>query len=161
MKSTDDGSGPRKKRKTEMGALSASDGLERSATSFALTSSLASVVLTSLPLQLLQGDDLQALKDNIQRYYRHTYVVLKNATKHISFAGGMDVWSYQTLAAFMLRLRYALNSDRKLQLTTDIDVKLVQKLTPLLDIETSRPHLRIEIVSALILALRHVFTHSP
>lgn len=152
----DDSPGPRKKRKTGKHTLPASTGLERSAISFTLTSGLASVILTSIPLHLLQTDDRREAVEVVQHYYNDTQSALKSAAKHIRFTGSAESWSHQTLVASMLRLRYALSSDRKLQLATDIDTKLIPKLTPLLEMDALLPHLRIEIVSSYVyVSLRH------
>ncbi|KAI0690683.1 Urb2/Npa2 family-domain-containing protein [Cytidiella melzeri] len=144
--STEDDSVPRKKRKTEKGSLSASDGIESFAISFATLAGIASVALTSLPLHLLQDNDRRVVVGTIQEYYGSFKATLKNASKRICSGDSSSTWSWQIVASAMIRLRYALGSDRTLQLDTEGNAKVIVKFSPLLKVEGLLPQLRIEIL---------------
>lgn len=138
---------PRKRRKTTTGPQPGSIGAEPSAIAFAMISGIASVVLTSLPLHLLQTDDRQAVVNTLQDYYRASQGTMKSVSKRIRSGDDTSTWSSQIVASALLRLRYTLSSDRRLQLDTEGDAKLMIKLVSLLETEALLPELRVEIVS--------------
>ncbi len=144
-----DASTPRKKRKTETGSQTASADTEPLAISLSMIASIVSIVLTSLPLHLLQNDGRQNVVDLVQELLDTTQGSLKSAAKRISRDGPSRSWTWQIVASGLLRLRYDLSSDRHLNLDTTGNTKVVEKLSPLLKVESLSPQLRIEIVSVI------------
>jgi hypothetical protein len=147
--SEDDGT-PRKKRKTSKGSqASTSTGVDSSAISCVMTAGIASAVLTSLPLHLLPEDERQSVLHAVQEYFDASQPLLKHASKQIpaGSGSGSGTQNWQIVASALLHLRFALSSERRLQLETDGNTKVVKKLIPLLRMDTLMSQLRVEIVS--------------
>ena len=144
--SNEDDSTPRKKRKTEHGSQTTLRTPEPSAIAFAMTAGIASVVFTSLPLHLLQVDDFESVTGTIREYFDASQSLLKRVMKRIA-GSGPTAWIYQIVASGLLRLRYALNSEKRLQLGAEGNQKVLERLDTLLNTEDLLPQLRVEIVS--------------
>ncbi|KAI0343910.1 hypothetical protein BDW22DRAFT_1473650 [Trametopsis cervina] len=150
---TDDSPVPRKKRKTDKAISPPSNGSETSAISFSLISGIASVVLTSLPLHLLQDNERLAVIATLQEFYRASRATIRTLSKQIRTGRESGTWSLQLVLAALSRLRYSLGSDRKLSLDEDGDAKLVSKLTPVLEVVDLVPQLRLEILRIWLLCV--------
>ncbi|KAI0085622.1 Urb2/Npa2 family-domain-containing protein [Irpex rosettiformis] len=151
LASGEGGSTPRKKRKTGKGSQVASTDSEPSAIAFIMTAGIASVVLTSLPLHLLQSGDRDGVVGTIQQYFDASQAVLTRATKRITRGDGSSLWTWEIVASGLLELRYALSSDRYLRLNAEGNTKVVDKLAPLLEVEGLLPQLRVEIIRTWLL----------
>lgn len=122
-------------------------GPEGLAITFTLSARLASVVLTSLPLQSVPESTQQEI--GLLLTDLHTSLlspVLNKTFKTIRKKDISDAWASQVVAAAVLRLRYALEVSQMFPLKVPHDPRLFTKMLDALQDEELLPELILEIV---------------
>lgn len=122
---------------------------------FALVNRLASVVLSSLPMQSLSASTLEQVRVSLVEFrsqvlYQAILKCLK-ALKKNKKRGGEDVWwPVEVSLLGMLRLLYAMNVSRNLSIPCEMDMKIHSKMIELLSEGNILPELIVEVVRPLL-----------
>lgn len=122
-----------------------------------LLTTIASVVLSSLPVRSLPSDERASLVAVVDPLRSNVISkVISKLSKKLRGSESHEVWGWQVCAAGMLRMGYVLDMSRNLRLPqpSECDVKLLKKLTDLTENEHVLPELSLEVVS--IFVPRHV-----
>lgn len=115
---------------------------DQAAVVFALTSKIAAITLTSLPLQIVLDDVQASVKTELQEFYdgviRRVLIIVPKAC----LGDTNNTWSWQLVTSSVLRFGYYLSDS---QLVTD-DASPSPALSEMLKTSEILPELRIEIV---------------
>ncbi|KAF8895057.1 Urb2/Npa2 family-domain-containing protein [Gymnopilus junonius] len=147
---------PQKKRKVDKMEVR---NAEESAVTYSLISRLASVVISSLPIQSLSADTLNFVKDSVLDFRRQflDQSVLKSI-KAIRKHAGIALWPTEVTLAATLRLLYALNVSRTLPLPPHYDERATKNLINLVTNDHLLPELTLELFRILFY---HLSSRNP
>lgn len=152
-----DDEGPRREKKLSDSehSLTASLAPETQAIPFALTASMSSVVLSSIPMHSVPQDARAEMYPLVEHFREHVlYQAMSKTLKTIRKHDHSDtsiIWATQIVAAGSLRLQYALNLPQQpLTLKSYYNERLPAKLLGLADNGQLPPELSLEIASVLL-----------
>jgi len=115
---------------------------------YCLASRLASVVLSSLPIQSLSAETLEEVRPSLAEF-RNEFVhyAISKGVKALKKRNDSDKWAVEICLATNLRLLYALNVSRNLVLPLAAETKIHSRLTEMLSgDEDVLPELILEMV---------------
>ena len=143
---------PKKKRRKAGVETSSQDEAatnpELCATSIALFSTLVSVVVSSVPYQIVQDDVFEAIAGSIRELFDLLEEAAVTNLRYIKKEPD-ESWASQAVLSTLIRLRYAIASIRRLNISIPIKGKLATKMISAVQMESVLPELRLELVRRL------------
>jgi len=131
-----------------------SASMGESSVKFALTTRLASVILSSLPTQSLSPSTLQEVQKSLRDFrtdvLHHDISKCFKALKKKKVVGEtVDIWAIEIMLSALLRILYAMNVSRNLSMPTEIVEKNHARLIKVIPSENPLPELTLEVVCSL------------
>ncbi|KAF7794110.1 hypothetical protein EIP86_005240 [Pleurotus ostreatoroseus] len=154
------GMGSRKKRRSDAEPLDKTKSLhaEHHALNLTLAAGLMATVLSSVPLQSLQHDVCNEVKQTVHEFCDTLKRSAKEGLKQVKHEQRRDIWGWEITLAALLRLQYLLGAAPQLEAPPSHGDKAVSRMITLLNSEFVLPELRAEVVSFLFVAAERNMT---
>ncbi|KAF8078378.1 Urb2/Npa2 family-domain-containing protein [Lyophyllum atratum] len=152
---------PKRRKTMDVDSISPVVSRDHWAVVFALSTHIATVVLSSLPVHAVTEVIRQELLSLLRDVRKFAHRIVKKAMKVLKKLGGDDAWSLSIVAAASLRLQYALDISGYVSPPSFEDEKLCKKISEIIQSETLLPELLIELSRFLFhMALKREHTES-
>ncbi|KAF8168340.1 Urb2/Npa2 family-domain-containing protein [Crassisporium funariophilum] len=112
---------------------------------------LASVILSSLPIQSLPPTTVEEVRGSLFEF-RTAFVhhTISKCLKTVKKKSSVDLWATEVVLAATMRLLYAINISKSLSLAPHHDTKLLGKISDTLDNDDLLPELILELFRTLL-----------